>query len=104
VRRGILILALIIAGFALGGVFPSAAASQGGGVIHRDSVPAPAPKHNIVGDPTWDRVSVYLPPSYYTSAQRRYPVLYFLHGFAADDRALVQGAYQNMNIASRWTA
>jgi S-formylglutathione hydrolase len=91
-------IAVIIAAFALGGVVPSAAASQGGGVIHRDSVPAPALRHNMVGDPTWDRVSVYLPPSYYTETRRRYPVLYFLHGFAADDRALVKGAYQNMNI------
>lgn len=91
-------IAVIVAAFALGGVFPSAAASQGGGAIHRDSVPAPALRHNMVGDPTWDRVSVYLPPSYYTHTRRRYPVLYFLHGFAADERALVKGAYQNMNI------
>jgi len=91
-------IAVIIAAIPLSGVFPRAAAGQGGGVIHRDSVPAPALKHNMVGDPTWDRVSVYLPPSYSTSTRRRYPVLYFLHGFAADDRALVRGAYQNMNI------
>lgn len=90
-------IAVAIATLALSNAVTSTAAAQGG-VIHRDSVPAPALKHNMVGDPSWDRVSVYLPPSYSTRIRRRYPVLYFLHGFAADDRALVKGAYQNMNI------
>ncbi|HUQ20473.1 MAG TPA: alpha/beta hydrolase-fold protein [Gemmatimonadaceae bacterium] len=77
----------------------SARAQAGpGGVIHRDSVPAPALRHNMVGDPHWDRVSIYIPPSYHRNPQRRYPVLYFLHGFDADDRALIKGAYQNLNI------
>jgi S-formylglutathione hydrolase FrmB len=52
----------------------------------------------MVGDPHWDRVSIYLPPSYSRAPGRRYPVLYFLHGFDADDRALIKGAYQNLNI------
>src|SRR5258706_7200992 len=69
-----------------------------GGVIHRDSVPAPALRPNMVRDPRWDRVSIYLPPSYSRAPSRRYPVLYFLHGFDADDRALIKGAYQNLNI------
>lgn len=43
-------------------------------------------------------MSVYLPPSYSSHPERRYPVLYFLHGFDADDRAIIQGAYQNLNI------
>ena len=79
---------------------PSSGAAQAGagGVIHRDSVPAPALRRNMVGDPHWDRVSIYLPPSYSRKPGRRYPVLYFLHGFDADDRALIKGAYQNLNI------
>jgi S-formylglutathione hydrolase len=78
----------------------SAAIAQpgAGGVIHRDSVPAPALRHNMVGDPHWDRVSIYIPPSYNREPRRRYPVLYFLHGFDADERALIQGHYQNLNI------
>lgn len=80
--------------------FPSPGVAQAGagGVIHRDSVPAPALRRNMVGDPHWDRVSIYLPPSYSRAPSRRYPVLYFLHGFDADDRALIKGAYQNLNI------
>jgi S-formylglutathione hydrolase FrmB len=77
---------------------PAVAQAGAGGVIHRDSVPAPALRRNMVGDPHWDRVSVYLPPSYSRAPARRYPVLYFLHGFDADDRALIKGAYQNLNI------
>jgi S-formylglutathione hydrolase FrmB len=77
---------------------PGAAQAGAGGVIHRDSVPAPALRHNMVGDPHWDRVSVYIPPSYHRFPKKRYPVLYFLHGFDADDRALIKGAYQNLNI------
>lgn len=84
-----------IAALALGA---SPLMSSAQGVIRRDSVPAPALRNNMVRDPTWDRVSVYLPPSYYTRPRRRYPVLYFLHGFAADDRALIKGNFQNMNI------
>lgn len=93
-------IAAAIAVVTLASMSSSARGQSGGtgGVIHRDSVPAPALKYNMVGDPTWDRVSVYLPPSYNASPRRRYPVLYFLHGFAADDRALIKGAYQNMNI------
>ena len=68
------------------------------GVIHRDSVPAPALRLNMVGDPPWDHISVYLPPSYTLNPRRRYPVVYFLHGFDGDDRALIKGVFQNMNI------
>src|SRR5512132_4161047 len=75
-----------------------AAPGQSGGVIHRVSVPAPALRRNMVHDKPRDRVSVYLPPSYAAQPSRRYPVLYFLHGFDADDRALIQGHYQNLNI------
>jgi S-formylglutathione hydrolase len=93
-------VASLVAVLAFAAAVPSSAAAQAGrgGVIHRDSVPAPALRHNMVGDPPWDRVSIYLPPSYQRYPQRRYPVLYFLHGFDADDRALIKGAYQNLNI------
>src|SRR5437762_1188681 len=58
--------------------FRSTASAQAGagGVIHRDSVPAPALRNNMVRDPHWDRVSIYLPPSYSRAPSRRYPVIY----------------------------
>jgi S-formylglutathione hydrolase FrmB len=42
---------------------------------------------NLEGDSPDRNVSVYLPPSYAKSPQRRYPVLYLLHGYTdSDDR------------------
>src|SRR5579871_2793093 len=36
---------------------------------------------NLEGDSADRDVYVYLPPSYATSKNRRYPVVYFLHGY-----------------------
>jgi len=38
---------------------------------------------NLEGDSPDRDVFVYLPPTYSTSPNRRYPVVYFLHGYAA---------------------
>ena len=38
---------------------------------------------NLEGDSPDRDVFVYLPPGYTTSPNRRYPVVYFLHGYAA---------------------
>jgi S-formylglutathione hydrolase len=35
---------------------------------------------NLLGDPAKRHVAVYLPPSYYVDHERRYPVVYVLHG------------------------
>jgi len=40
---------------------------------------------NLSGDPADRYVSVYLPAGYNTSSSRRYPVVYFLHGYTDDD-------------------
>lgn len=44
-------------------------------VIH-----SPVLEGNLLKDSADGYVSVYLPPSYYTDSNRRYPVVYFLHG------------------------
>ncbi|PJJ52885.1 alpha/beta hydrolase [Hymenobacter chitinivorans] len=41
--------------------------------------------HNPGGENPRRRVSVYLPPGYDAAPQRRYPVLYYLHGYAWSD-------------------
>ena len=69
-----------------------------GGVTHVDTVAAPSLRGNLIGDPDWREVTVYLPPSYRSSRTRRYPVVYLLHGFAADHRVFIRGPYQNLNI------
>jgi S-formylglutathione hydrolase len=40
---------------------------------------------NLSGDSAHRHVSVYLPASYKTNQARRYPVIYFLHGYTDDD-------------------
>ncbi|EON78895.1 hypothetical protein ADIS_0792 [Lunatimonas lonarensis] len=40
---------------------------------------------NLIGDPAEREVTVYLPPSYNSNPDRRYPVLYMLHGFTDTD-------------------
>jgi hypothetical protein len=63
-------------------VFPSVAqqtAKQPTGKIVEASIPAPSLKGNLLGDPTEQKISIYLPPSYDSSPRKRYPVVYLLH-------------------------
>jgi len=55
------------------------------GAVERIKVHSQALEGNLEGDSPDRDVSVYLPPSYKTSAQRRYPVVYMLHGFTDSD-------------------
>lgn len=50
------------------------------------TIPAPSLEGNLLGDPTEQPVSIYLPPSYNTSPTERYPVVYLLHGFTGTNR------------------
>ena len=74
------------------------AATWRGGVTHVDTVQAPSLRGNLIGDPAWREATVYLPPGYKSNRAKRYPVVYLLHGFAADHRAFMRGPYQNLNI------
>jgi enterochelin esterase-like enzyme len=71
--------------------------AQGGGITHVDTIPAPSLRNNLLGDPDERLATVYLPPSYSRNLRNRYPVVYLLHGFDADHRAFMKGAYENMN-------
>ena len=51
------------------------------GITWLDTVPAPSLKQNLYGDPPIRAAAVYLPPGYSANPQRRYPVVYLLHGF-----------------------
>lgn len=59
------------------------------------AAPAPEPAHmiecqiesqavadNMLDEPSAIEVRVYLPPSYFAEPERRYPVVYFLHGYS----------------------
>ena len=43
-------------------------------------VPAPSLEGNLMGSATEQGVAIYLPPSYELEPERRYPVIYLLHG------------------------
>lgn len=56
-----------------------------GAVYGRITVYGEALEGNLSGDSPTRNVSVYLPPSYATKPQRRFPVLYLLHGLGSTD-------------------
>jgi S-formylglutathione hydrolase FrmB len=60
----------------------STAPARAAGSVREIVVPAPSLAGNLLGIPAEQRVAVYLPPSYEEAAERRYPVLYLLHGIA----------------------
>jgi len=71
----------------------------------QDEVYSPSLEGNLLGDPATRPVLVYLPPSYETSPERRYPTVYLLHGFLANEKcftssgiAYALGALTGMNV------
>ena len=85
------------------------------GSYERISVFGPSLEGNLRGETDSPEVSVYLPPGYAEETDRRYPVLYLLHGYsgtdeswfgenafwdgrAAADRAMTSGAAEEMII------
>ena len=57
--------------------------------VERIRVFGPSLEGNLSGDDATRDVFVYLPPSYATETARRYPVVYFLHGYGATAEAYV---------------
>ena len=55
------------------------------GTVERIKVHGKSLEGNLDGDSPDRDVSIYLPPSYKTEKNRRYPVVYMLHGFTDDD-------------------
>ena len=55
------------------------------GTVERVKVHGRSLEGNLAGDSPDRDVSVYLPPTYKKSGNRRYPVLYMLHGFTDSD-------------------
>jgi enterochelin esterase-like enzyme len=55
------------------------------GAVERIKIHSKALEGNLDGNTPERDVSVYLPPSYKTDKNRRYPVVYMLHGFTDDD-------------------
>jgi S-formylglutathione hydrolase len=90
------------------------APATAGGTVDRIKVHGRALEGNLEGDSADRDVMVYLPPSYKAEPNRRYPVVYLLHGFTDDvdhwwgvvphfvsvpksmDKALASGATNDM--------
>ncbi len=77
-------LRLAILCLALATVAPAQQAPAHGAVQHI-TVHGKSLEGNLLGDTPDRPVSVYLPPSYAAQPNRRYPVVYFLHGFTDSD-------------------
>ena len=77
--RKIIFLFLIVS------VFTSYRTQAQQGTKERIKVHSKALEGNLVNDPADRDVTVYLPPSYSSNPDDRYPVLYMLHGFTDDD-------------------
>lgn len=55
------------------------------GSVERIKVHGKLLEGNLSGDSPDRDVSIYLPPSYKKDSKKRFPVIYFLHGFTDDD-------------------
>jgi S-formylglutathione hydrolase FrmB len=61
------------------------------GTVVVETVDSRALAANTLGDAPVRRVAVWLPPSYSRAPERRYPVIYWLAGFAGTGESLFQG-------------
>lgn len=58
--------------------------AQSSGRVVEIEVPAPSLEGNLLGTPEVQAAAVYLPPGYDSASERRYPVIYLLHGIFDD--------------------
>lgn len=58
--------------------------AQTGGTVTAVTIPAPSLAGNLQGNATEQEILVYLPPSYASDTERRYPVVFQLHGWMPD--------------------
>jgi S-formylglutathione hydrolase FrmB len=66
---------------------PAATSGPKSGTVETIKVHGKSLEGNLEGDSPDRDVFVYLPPSYATEKNRRYPVVYFLHGYGAKAEA-----------------
>jgi len=69
-----------------------------------ESIESEALRGNPCGDPHLRRVPVYLPPSYDSSPNRRYPVVHVLAGFTGRGRGLLNDAAWSPGLDDRMDA
>jgi S-formylglutathione hydrolase FrmB len=86
-RTAIAVLALTLAGpLAAQNITAPDALIPAGITVESAMVPGPSLEGNLEGNATAREAMVVLPPSYVTDPERRFPVVYYLHGFAISGR------------------
>jgi S-formylglutathione hydrolase FrmB len=83
----IVLSSLALGGFAclclLPGIQAQTSGAEKAGTVEKIKVHGASLEGNLEGDSADRDVFVYLPPSYASSPTRRYPVVYFIHGYGA---------------------
>ena len=107
-----LIRFLVPLAFVAGTLASLSAPAQDGGSVERVMIPSPSLAGNLQGNADEQYILVYLPPSYESDSDRRYPVVYQLHGWFPDaqqwsgmislqqgaDNAMTSGAAREMIV------
>jgi S-formylglutathione hydrolase FrmB len=68
-------------------VYARTSGTEKAGTFEKIKVHGSSPQGNLENDPAERAVFVYLSPSYASQPNRRYPVVYFLHGYGATAEA-----------------
>ena len=71
------------------------------GTLKIEIIESAALRANPLGDSARRRVAVWLPPSYETSPDRRYPVIYWLAGFTGTGEMMFQGSPWQPGLGDR---
>ena len=89
---------IFVLAFASAGFAQATAPAIATGKLVELKLTSPSLQANLLGDPAEQTVAVYLPPSYEASPAKRFPTLYLLHGFTANNKAWTTNGYQGMSL------
>ena len=87
-----------------GGGPPGGRGARGASAVERITVRGKALEENPQRDSPDREVTVYLPPSYATDQQRRFPTVYLLHGSGQRENAFLEGLARLQESADRLAA
>jgi pimeloyl-ACP methyl ester carboxylesterase len=57
---------------------------------------------NPLGSPVERKINIYLPPDYFEDQTKRYPAIYFLHGYSSNDKSWTVTSEQSPDKAIDW--
>ena len=77
---------------------PSSAPVTLKGTLERIKIHGKSLEGNLLGETADPEVSIYLPPSYNTDRNRRYPVVYLLHGYTNSDLGYFGSDGRNLHL------